>query len=72
MPPDAAARVLAADLPSATVIGGADDILVGRTPTHAYAEAIGAGLVELGACDHHPWVERPDAFRTALRDALTR
>lgn len=70
VPDDAAARVRAARLPRTWVISGREDILSGREPVRAYAEALGAVLREIDGSGHYPWVEQPAAFRAFLIEAL--
>ncbi|MFF2496594.1 alpha/beta fold hydrolase [Agromyces sp. NPDC058064] len=66
IPGDAVERIIAAPARPALVIAGDGDILVGVRTVEAYAEAIGAELQWLEGCGHYPWVEQPEAFRSAL------
>lgn len=70
IPDDVAARVRAATLPPALVIGGDRDLLTGVQPVLDYAAALRAEVVMLDDCGHYPWVEQPDAFRRALEEWL--
>ncbi|WP_217184914.1 alpha/beta fold hydrolase [Streptomyces sp. AC495_CC817] len=70
IPDDAAARILAAQLPRTVVIGGDRDLLTGVRPVLDYAAALGAEAVLLEHCGHYPWVEQPDPFRDALDEWL--
>jgi pimeloyl-ACP methyl ester carboxylesterase len=66
IPDDAVAQILGTKMAPVLVLGGAEDILSGVEPVHAYAAALGAELRMLNNCGHYPWVERPEAFRAEL------
>jgi pimeloyl-ACP methyl ester carboxylesterase len=65
-PADLAARLGAVTAP-VLVVAGAQDCTVGLAPVTALARLFPAGrLVVIDRCGHHPWVERPTAFRVAV------
>jgi pimeloyl-ACP methyl ester carboxylesterase len=71
-PPDLAARLGAVTAP-VLVVAGAQDCGVGVEPAAALARLFPAGeLVVVDQCGHHPWVERPAAFRHAVDPFLDR
>lgn len=71
IPDDAAARILAADMPPTLVVGGDRDLLTGVRPVLDYAAALGAEAEMIADCGHYPWVEQPVAFRRVLEEWLT-
>jgi pimeloyl-ACP methyl ester carboxylesterase len=49
------------------VVAGAQDCATGLAPVTALADLFPNGrAVVIGRCGHHPWVERPAAFRRAV------
>jgi pimeloyl-ACP methyl ester carboxylesterase len=49
------------------VVAGAQDYATGLAPVTALADLFPNGrAVVIGRCGHHPWVERPAAFRRAV------
>ena len=70
-PHDLPERVRAVSAP-VLVVAGALDCLTGVAPVQALAALFPAGrIVVLEACGHFPWVEQPDAFRSAVDPFLT-
>ncbi|GAA1363308.1 alpha/beta fold hydrolase [Catellatospora chokoriensis] len=70
-PADLASR-LAEVLAPVLVVAGAQDCSAGLAPVRALSALFPAGeLAVIDGCGHHPWVEQPAAFRTAL-DAFLR
>jgi pimeloyl-ACP methyl ester carboxylesterase len=70
-PHDLPERIRAVSAP-VLVVAGAQDCLTGVAPVRALAELFPAGrIVVLEACGHYPWVEQPDAFRSAVDPVLT-
>lgn len=66
IPDDVSARILAAEMPPALVVGGDRDLLTGVGPVRDYAAALGAEVSMIEDCGHYPWVEQPAAFRQVL------
>jgi pimeloyl-ACP methyl ester carboxylesterase len=65
-PQDFAVRLGAVTAP-VLVVAGAQDCGTGLAPVVALATLFPAGTVAvIEDCGHHPWVERPDAFRAAV------
>ena len=71
IPEDAAAQILAADLPPTLVVGGERDLLTGLEPVRAFATALGARFAGIADCGHYPWVEQPAAFRAIAAEWLS-
>ncbi|MFE5409207.1 alpha/beta fold hydrolase [Microbacterium sp. NPDC056569] len=72
-PPDGFPGLLAETPASVLVIAGAEDALTGCAPVVAAARLFRNGeSVVLEDCGHYPWVEQPEAFRTAVDAFLSR
>ncbi|MEU8076321.1 alpha/beta hydrolase [Catellatospora citrea] len=70
-PADLASRLAEVRAP-VLVVAGAQDCSAGLAPVRALSALFPAGeLAVIDGCGHHPWVEQPGAFRTAL-DAFLR
>lgn len=69
-PPDLARRLADVTAP-VLVVAGAQDCSTGVAPVAALAELFPAGrLALIEGSGHHPWVEQPAAFRTAVDNFL--
>ena len=66
-PPEDLPRLCSAVEAPVLVVAGADDAPVGRTPPTVVAGLFAQGSVAwIDGCGHFPWVEQPEAFRSAV------